>query len=83
MFRSSKSMGSLGAIFSTSHNKRSGISSNAEKFSKSEETLESLKHSISDSDESESDSHTESDSDEEASKSDHKPAPTIVRKFKK
>ncbi|KAJ8918236.1 hypothetical protein NQ315_014106 [Exocentrus adspersus] len=57
LFRSTGSLSSLGGIFSTSHHNRkmSGIPNIKEKpHSKSEETLDSIKHSISDSDVSES-----------------------------
>ncbi|XP_023012346.2 CBY1 interacting BAR domain containing protein Fam92 isoform X1 [Leptinotarsa decemlineata] len=78
IFRSSGSLGSLGTIFSSTQNKKTpGIPNTKEKLSKSEDTLDSLKHSITESEED--DSNTE----EYGSSSDNRNSPTLVRKFRK
>ncbi|XP_056644781.1 CBY1-interacting BAR domain-containing protein 1 [Diorhabda sublineata] len=52
LFRSTGSLGSLGAIFSSTYKKKTpGIPNPNEKLSKSEETLDSMKHSVSESEE--------------------------------
>ncbi|XP_057666827.1 CBY1-interacting BAR domain-containing protein 1, partial [Diorhabda carinulata] len=52
LFRSTGSLGSLGAIFSSTYKKKTpGIPNPKEKLSKSEETLDSMKHSVSESEE--------------------------------
>ncbi|CAH1117778.1 unnamed protein product [Phaedon cochleariae] len=81
LFRSSNSLGSLGMIFSSTHNKRTpGIPSiSKEKLSKakSEDTLDSMKNSISESEE-----ENESESEENATSSDNKNSPIVIRKFR-
>ncbi|KAG5889636.1 hypothetical protein JTB14_028916 [Gonioctena quinquepunctata] len=79
IFRSSSSLASLGVIFSSNHNKKKpGIPNPREKLSKSEDTLDSMKHSLSESAEEE-----DSDSEETVTSSDDKNSPTLVRKFRK
>ncbi|XP_066143560.1 CBY1-interacting BAR domain-containing protein 1 [Euwallacea fornicatus] len=70
IFRSTQSLGSLGVMFSTSHNKSvHGIGRSRDKLNKSEETLDSMKRksgSVTEEDTSESGSgSTTSDDDEE------------------
>jgi hypothetical protein len=68
LFRASNSLGSLGALFSSNPKKRRGIPPH---LSKSEETLDSMKQSISDTEDSVSDtvnvSENQSDTEEHSS----------------
>ncbi|XP_072396704.1 CBY1-interacting BAR domain-containing protein 1 isoform X1 [Diabrotica undecimpunctata] len=76
IFRSTGSLGSLGALFSSNQNRKApGIPNAGDKMYKSEETLDSIKHSISDS-EDESDSKSV---DTLSSSSEEKQSPTVVR----
>ncbi|KAJ8958564.1 hypothetical protein NQ314_006403 [Rhamnusium bicolor] len=74
LFNSAGTLGSLGAIFSSTHNKKTpGIPDLKQKSqcSKSEETLDSMKQPISDSEETENDSE---DISENATSSEEKPS---------
>lgn len=83
MFRSTHSLGSLGAIFSGSHNKRiPGIQHSKEKLNKSEETLDSMKHDGSESEDEISVSDEESD-DSNEDRSEDKESPVVVRRIAK
>ncbi|XP_050301466.1 CBY1-interacting BAR domain-containing protein 1 [Anthonomus grandis grandis] len=67
LFRSTQSLGSLGAIFSSSHNKKiPGITHSKERLNKSEETLDSMKHEMPDSMDELSDSVEESSSEDKS-----------------
>nr|CAH7756168.1 unnamed protein product [Callosobruchus chinensis] len=77
IFRSSGSLGSLGTIFTSQYKKTPGIP-DSKKFSKSEETLDSMKRSS-----SESDSEEESEDDETMSSDEDKVSPIMVRKSRK
>ncbi|VEN45703.1 unnamed protein product [Callosobruchus maculatus] len=77
MFRASGSLGSLGTIFTTQNKRTPGIPGSM-KFSKSEETLDSTKHSS-----SESVSEEETEDEETTSSDEDKESPMMVQKTKK
>ncbi|KAJ8973593.1 hypothetical protein NQ317_010030, partial [Molorchus minor] len=85
LFKSTGSLGSLGAIFSSTHNKKTpGIPSSTQNFqqSKSEETLDSMKHSISDTSDA-SESENEDSSENNSSDEKYSPAITRLKKLEK
>ncbi|CAG9862837.1 unnamed protein product [Phyllotreta striolata] len=87
LFRSTGSLGSLGNIFSSNQKKRTPGIPDLNKLSKSEETLDSIKNSATDTEESDEDTVQDvtisSEDYVEEVEVGKKPSPIVVRKYKK